>query len=141
MHKVTEVHHRVPRRLLAAHDRMLAHDRLDGEALKLWFEYEGLLFEYGLDPDISRAELEQAIEASAVEVSYEEHRSRIHAPDWPRWGRKGGLVTLERYGRIWFVHLARWRWRKITAGELARVREELRQSTARECAQAIGEVA
>jgi hypothetical protein len=126
MHEATEVHHRVPRRLLAAHDRMLAHDRLDGEALQLWFEYEGLLLEFGLNPDITREELEQAIEASAVEIAYEEHRYEIHSADWPSWGRKGGLATLERYGRIWFVHLARRRWRKITAAELARLRERLR---------------
>jgi hypothetical protein len=140
MHEATEVHHRVPRRLLAAHDRMLAHDRLDGEALQLWFEHEGLLLEFGLNPDISREELEQAIEASAVEVSYEEHRFEIHAPDWSRWGCKGGLATLERYGRIWFVHLARRRWRKITAAELARVRERLRP-VARRRGPAAGETA
>ena len=141
MPEATEVHHQVPRRLLAAHDRMRAHTALNGEALQLWFEYEELLFEYGLDPDISREGLEQAIEASAVEVSYEEHRSRIHAPDWPRWGRKGGLAILERYGRGWFVHLARRRWNRITVGELARVREELRRTTTQESAPAIGEVA
>jgi hypothetical protein len=140
MHEATEIHHRVPRRLLAAHDRMFAHDRLDGEALQLWFEYEELLFEYGLDPDITREELEQAIEASAVEITYEEHRSEIHAPDWPRWGRKGGLATLERYGRIWFVYLARRRWRKITAAELSRVRERLCPAV-RECGPAAGESA
>jgi hypothetical protein len=140
MHEATEIHHQVPRRLLAAHDRIRAHTALNGEALQLWFEYEGLLLEFGLDPDISREELEQAIKASAVEVSYEEHRSRIHALGWPRWGRKGGLATLERYGRIWFVHLARKRWRKITAEELARVREELRRA-AGTCDRAVGEVA
>ena len=67
-----------------------------------------------------------AIEASAVEITYEEPRSRIHATNWACWGRKGGLATLERYGRTWFVHLARRRWRKVTAAELARVRESLR---------------
>jgi hypothetical protein len=127
MHDATEVHHQVPRRLLAAHDRMRAHTALNGEAMQQWFEYEGLLLKFGLDPDISREELEQAIEASAVEVSYEEHRSRIHSTDWPRWGRKGGLATLERYGRDWFVHLARRRWNRITAWELAHVREKLRR--------------
>jgi hypothetical protein len=140
MHEATEVHHWVPRCLLAAHDRMLAHVRLDGEALQLWFEYEGLLLEFGLDLGISREELEQAIEASTVKVSYEEHRSRIHSADWPRWGRKGGLATLERYGQVWFAHLARRRWRKITAEELARIREELRWA-AGTCEQAVGEVA
>jgi hypothetical protein len=138
MPEATEVHHQVPRRLLAAHDRMRAHTALNGEVLQLWFEYEGLLLEFGLDPDISREELEQAIEASAVEVTYEEHRSEIHSAEWPRWGRKGGLATLERYGRIWFVHLARRRWRKITAAELARVRERLRR-VVRERGPAAGE--
>lgn len=123
----TEVHHRVPRRLLAAHDRAWERKELDGEALQLWFEYEELLFEFGLDPGLSREELVEAIQASAVVVSYEEHRSRIHAADWVRWGREGGLTTLERYGHAWFGHLARRRWGKITAGELARVRERLRQ--------------
>ena len=127
MPEATEVHHRVPRRLLAAHDRMVAREQLDSEALQLWFEYEELLFEFGLDPDLSREELVEAIESSAVVVSYEEHRSRIHAADWVRWGREGGLVTLKRYGRAWFGHLARRRWGKITAGELARARERLRR--------------
>ncbi|CAN5289395.1 hypothetical protein BH24ACT19_BH24ACT19_08080 [soil metagenome] len=127
MPEATEVHHRVPRRLLAAYDRARARKQFDGEALQLWFEYEELLFEFGLDPDLSREELEEAIESSAMVVSYEEHRSRIHAADWVRWGRKGGLATLERYGRAWFSHLARRRWRKITTGELARIQERLRQ--------------
>lgn len=127
MPEATEVHHRVPRRLLAVYDRMVARERLDGEALQLWFEYEGLLLEFGLDPDVSREELERAIEASAVEVTHEEHRSEIHAADWPSWGRKGGLATLERHGRAWFRHLALRRWRQITAGELARIRGRLRR--------------
>ena len=127
MPEATEVHHRVPRRLLAAYDRMMARERLDGEALQLWFEYEGLLLEFGLDPNLSREELERTIEASAVEVTHEEHRSEIHAADWPRWGRQGGLATLERYGHAWFRHLALRRWDRITAEELARVRERLRR--------------
>jgi hypothetical protein len=129
MHELKEIHHRVPRHLLGAHDRMQAHVSLDGEALQLWFEYEGLLLEFGLDPDLSREELQEAIESSAVEVTYEEHRSEIHAAEWPRWGRKGGVATLKRYGRGWFACLARRRWGRITAGELARVREELRRVT------------
>ena len=127
MPEATEVHHRVPRRLLAAYDRMMAREQLDGEALQLWFEYEGLLLEFGLAPDISREELERAIEASAILVTREEHRSEIHAADWPRWGHKGGLATLERYGRGWFWHLALRRWNRITAEELACVRERLRR--------------
>ena len=125
MHESTEIHHRVPRHLLDAHDRMQTHAALDGVALQLWFEYEGLLLEFGLDPDVSREELQEAIESSAVVVTYEEHRSYIHAPDWPRWGRKGGLATFKRYGRGWFACLARRRRGRITAGDLARVRQEL----------------
>ena len=125
MHESTEIHHRVPRHLLDAHDRMQTHAALDGVALQLWFEYEGLLLEFGLDPDVSREELQEAIESSTVVVTYEEHRSYIHAPDWPRWGRKGGLATFKRYGRGWFACLARRRWGRITAGDLARVRQEL----------------
>ncbi|MGI8910831.1 MAG: hypothetical protein ACR2JR_09815 [Rubrobacteraceae bacterium] len=118
----TEVHHRVPRHLLAVYDRMVARERLDAEALQMWFECEGLLLELGLDPDISRKELERAIEASAVEVTYEEHRSEIHAADWPHWGRKGGLATLERYGHGWFRLLALRRHRKVTSEELKMAR-------------------
>jgi hypothetical protein len=125
MHESTEIHHRVPRHLLDAHDRMQTHAALDGVALQLWFEYEGLLLEFGLDLNVSREELQEAIESSAVAVTYEEHRSYIHAPDWPRWGRKGGLATFKRYGRGWFACLARRRWGRITAGDLARVRQEL----------------
>jgi hypothetical protein len=129
MHESKEIHHRVPRHLLGAHDRMQSHAALDGEALQLWFEYEGLLLEFGLDPDLSREDLEEAIESSAVEVTYEGHRSEIHAADWPRWGRKGGLATLKLYGRGWFACLARRRWGRITVMELARVREEMRRIT------------
>lgn len=127
MSEATEVHHRVPRRLLAAYDRMVARERLDAEALQLWFECEGMLLDHGLDPDVSREELERAIEASAVEVTHEEHRSGIHGADWSRWGREGGLATLERYGHAWYRQLALRRWRKITAGELACARERLRR--------------
>ena len=128
MSVTTETHHRVPRRLLTAHDRAWERKDFDGEALQLWMEYEELLSEYGLVPELSREELVEAIEASAVMGTYEEHRFQIHAADWARWGREGGLATLERYGRAWFCHLARRRWRKVTSGELARVRERLRRA-------------
>lgn len=126
--KTTEMHHRLPRRLLAAHDRMCSHKELDGNPLQEWFEYEELLLEFGLDPDISRKELEAKIEGSVVEISYEEHRYAVHSQDWPRWGRLGGLKVLELYGAVYFSYLARRRWRKISAGELSRVRDRLRLS-------------
>ena len=126
--KTTELHHRVPRRLLTAHDRLRSHQQLDGDALQAWFDYEELLFEFGLAPDISRKELEERIEDSVVEISYEEHRYSIHGKDWSRWGRMGGLKVLELYGPVYFAYLARRRWRKVSTGELSRVRERLRLS-------------
>lgn len=134
MHEKTmEVHHKVPRRLLIAHDRMHSHQKLDGDALQVWFDYEELLFEFGLDPNISREELKRKIEDSEVWVTYEEHRFGIHVQDWPRWGRMGGLRVLELYGATYFTHLARLRWNRITARDLVSIRERLywaRQSTA-----------
>jgi hypothetical protein len=124
----TEVHHRIPRSLLAAHDRMTAHGELDGAALQAWFDFEEECHRRGVSSDLSREELEDAIEGSAVEVSREEHRGEIHAADWTRWGRMGGLRVLELYGPAYFVNLARRRWRRITAEELTRVRERLRQA-------------
>lgn len=131
--KRMEVHHQVPRRLLAAHDRMHSRQQLDGDALQEWFDYEELLFEFGLDPDISREELKRKIDDSAVWVTYEEHRSGIHGQEWRRWGRIGGLRVLELYGATYFRHLARLRWNRITARDLVSIRERLyraRQSTA-----------
>lgn len=126
--KTTELHHHVPRRLLTAHDRLRSHQQLDGDALQAWFDYEELLFEFDLDPDISRKELEERIEDSVVEIPYEENRHIIHGRDWSRWGRMGGLKVLELYGPVYFTYLARRRWRKVSTGELSRVRERLRLS-------------
>ena len=124
----TEVHHRVPRGLLAAYDRMMARGELDGDALQAWFDFEEECFRRGVSPDLSREELEAAIEGSTVEVSREEHRGKIHAADWPRWGRMGGLKMLELYGPTYFVALARRRWCRITPEELACVRKRLRRA-------------
>lgn len=123
----TEVHHRVPRSLLSLHDRMVGREGLDGAALQAWFDFEEECRRAGVSPDLSRKELEATIEGSAVEVSREEHRGAIHAADWPRWGRMGGLKVLELYGPRYFAALAHRRWRRISPEELARVRERLRR--------------
>jgi len=123
----TEGHHRVPRSLLSLHDRMMACEGLDGAALQAWFDFEGECRRHGVSPDLSREELEAAIEDSVVEVSREEHRGTIHAADWTRWGRMGGLRVLELYGPHYFVALAHRRWRRIAPEELATVRERLRR--------------
>ena len=116
-----EVHHRVPRCLLGFFDRFIAGD-LDGEGLQAWFEWEEEAFRYGVDPDVSREELEAVIEASASSVPDTEHwAGHSRAGDFARWGRRGGLRTLALYGRGWFAFLACRRWEKITAEQLAEV--------------------
>ena len=114
-----EVHHCVPRSLLSFYDRFVTGD-LDGEGLQAWWNWEEEAFRYGVDPDLSRKELEALIEASVSLVPATTHRSgHSRAGDFSRWGRRGGLRTLALYGRGWFALLAMRRWRKITAEQLA----------------------
>lgn len=53
-----------------------------------------------------------------MEIQREEHRE-VHAGDFARWGRLGGLATARRYGTAWMALLARRRWEKVTAEALA----------------------
>jgi hypothetical protein len=71
--------------------------------------------------EISRGDLERLVEASAVLLEREKHRL-IHGSDWQRWGRRGGLATLRRYGTSWYSALARKRWGKLEAEDLDRAR-------------------
>jgi hypothetical protein len=71
-----------------------------------------------VDPDVSREELAALVEGSTVEIPREEHRNG-HASDFARWGRRGGLVIVRRYGTAWFGLLARRRWERISAEELS----------------------
>jgi hypothetical protein len=114
-----EVHHCVPRCLLSFYDRFVTGD-MDGEGLQAWWSWEEEAFRYGVDPNLSRKELEALIEASASLVPATAHqRGHSRAGDFSRWGRRGGLRTLALYGRGWFALLAMRRWRKITAEQLA----------------------
>lgn len=117
--RTEEVHHRVPRCLLSLRDRADAAG-FDGGGIELWMEYEHEAARYGVDVSILREELAKLVEASTVLLSREWH-SEGHARggDFARWGRRGGLATLARYGRGWFGLLAKRRWRKITAEQLA----------------------
>jgi hypothetical protein len=117
----TEIHHRIPRHLLQLRARATSCGALDGEGLQAWADFELEALHYGVEPNISCAELEQLIEASAVELPYHEHRAVEHASDWPRWGRLGGLVTCQRYGHAWFSLLARKRWGKVGDEDLRTV--------------------
>jgi hypothetical protein len=111
-----EVHHRVPQCLLRLHDEAHAGE-LDGEGFQAWldFEHEALL--WGVDPEIGREELEALIEASTLSLTRDDHRS-LHETDFARWGRRGGMATLQRYGRGWFALLGRRRHGRITPEEL-----------------------
>ncbi len=116
-----EVHHRVARCVLGLRDRADAcADPLSAEGLALWMDYELEALRFGVDPDLYREELAALIEGSTVEIAREEHRNG-HADDFARWGRRGGLATLRRYGTAWFSLLARRRWERITAEALAEV--------------------
>jgi hypothetical protein len=115
-----EVHHAVPQCLLRLRDRADAHQELDGAGIQLWLDYELEVLRYGIDPDISREELAALIEGSAVLLPHEEHRN-THESDFVRWGRRGGLATLKRYGTSWFSLLARRRWERVSGTELEQV--------------------
>jgi hypothetical protein len=115
-----EVHHRVPCCLLGLRERAGAKDDLDGDALQTWMEWELEAARYGVDPDVSRERLAELVERSTVEMGRDEHREE-HAGDFARWGRRGGLATLRRYGSAWFSLLARRRWGRITAERLTEV--------------------
>jgi hypothetical protein len=111
-----ELHHRVPRCLLALRDKAEA-GALDGAGFQAWLDYEHEAIRWGVDPDVSRAELAALIDASLEAIPYEDHRG-IHRADFARWGRRGGVATLERYGRAWFVALAKRRHGRITRSQL-----------------------
>ncbi len=116
-----ELHHRVPQCLLRLYDRAASHQGDDDcEGIQLWLEFEWEAMRYGVDPDISRDDLATLIEASTVMLSREEHRAG-HESDFVRWGRRGGLATLRRYGTSWFSLLARRRWKHLSWAEFEQV--------------------
>ena len=105
-----EVHHRVPCCLLKVYDRGHGPE-LEPEDLQAWFDWEEEAFRYGVDPDIFREDLVALIEGSTVVLEGKAHRaSHSAAGDFARWGRQGGLTTLNLYGRGWSALLARRRW-------------------------------
>ena len=118
MMAATEIHHTVPRCLLRLRDRADAAP-LDGEGIELWLEFEYEAMRYGVDVDISRDDLAELVGASVVVLDETDHRD-VHsaAGDFARWGRRGGLETLRRYGRGWFRLLGRRRHGRITPEEL-----------------------
>ena len=95
--------------------------RLDGERVELWLEYEHEAMRYGVDVAISHEDLAELVEVSVVLIDAGGQR-RIHETDFQRWGRRGGIRTLERYGPRWFSWLGRRRHGRATKAELQRAR-------------------
>ena len=56
-----EGHHAVPQCLLTLRDWAYAHEEFDGEGIQLWLDYELETLRWGVDPGISREELEALI--------------------------------------------------------------------------------
>ena len=113
-----ELHHGVPRCLLRLRDRADERTEIDGEGIQRWMDWECEALLYGIDPDTPRDELAEMIHRSTAEIPRDEHRE-VHAGDFARWGRRGGLATARRYGTAWMALLARRRWGRITAEALA----------------------
>ena len=110
-----ELHHAVPRCLLRLHDTAQGELRVAG--VGAWLEFEREARRWGVPVEMSREDLRRLVEASTEVMERERHRL-LHASDWRRWGRRGGLSTLRRYGTEWFVLLALRRWGRITAEDL-----------------------
>ena len=114
-----ETHHMVPRCLLRLHERARGELRVAG--VGAWLEFELEAKRWGVPVEITREDLEELVERSAVVLERERHRL-IHESDWQRWGRRGGLTVRGRYGTEWFALLALRRWGRITAADLEAAR-------------------
>ncbi len=110
-----ELHHAVPQCLLRLRERAEGELRLAG--VGAWLEFEHECQRWGVPVEIAREDLEALVAASTEVMEREKHRL-LHATDWQRWGRRGGLSTLRRYGSDWFALLALRRWGRITAADL-----------------------
>jgi hypothetical protein len=114
-----ETHHAAPRCLLRLHDA--AHDSVNGHRADAWLEFTLEARRWSVPVEISRQDLEELVERSAVLLERERHRL-IHESDFARWGRRGGLTVLRRYGSDWFALLALRRWSRISPAQLEAAR-------------------
>ena len=115
-----ELHHAVPRCLLRLHEEA-TNGELDGAGIEACLEFEIEAMRWDVPVEIGREDLERLVEASTVVLDREKHRM-IHLNDWQRWGRRGGLATLRRYGSDWFALLALRRWNLISPANLEAAR-------------------
>lgn len=105
--------------MLKLHER--ARGELRAAGVGAWLEFETEAERWGVPVEIDREDLEVLVERSVVVLDRERHRL-IHESDWQRWGRRGGLAVLGRYGTEWFALLALRRWGRITAADLEAAR-------------------
>ena len=115
-----ELHHAVPRCLLRLHEDV-TNGELDGAGVEAWLEFEMEAMRWGVPVEISREDLQRLVESSTEIIEREKHRL-LHSTDWQRWGRRGGLTTLRRYGSDWFALLALRRWGRISPADLEAAR-------------------
>ena len=110
-----ERHHAAPRCLIRLRDRAEGELRFAG--VGAWLEFEHEAGRWGVPVEIGREDLQRLVESSVELLDREKHRL-LHSSDWRRWGRRGALETVRRYGTDWFSLLALRRWGRITAADL-----------------------
>lgn len=107
------LHHEAPRHLLRLHREAYEAegDLGRGDSIEAWLEWEREAMRYGVPVEIGLGDLAELVRDSTVLIPADEHRNgHSQRGDFARWGRRGGLETLRRYGRRHFVLLARHRW-------------------------------
>lgn len=115
-----EVHHAAPRCLLRLWDR--ANGSLpDPDVSPAWLEWADEAGRWGVPVAIDRGDLAELVARSAEVLDRERHRL-LHESDWQRWGRRGGLATVRRYGRSWMALLVLRRWGRIDEAALEAAR-------------------
>ncbi len=117
------VHHQTPRNLLRLHHEASAAAEITGEGIEAWLEWEIEATRYGVDVEIAPEDLAELVESSTVLVPEEAHRNgHSEGGDFARWGRRGGLRTLQLYGTAWFSALALKRWGRLSREDLEAAR-------------------
>jgi hypothetical protein len=115
------LHHQAPRHLLRLHREAHEAGGIGDDSIEAWLEWEREAMRYGVPVEIGLGDLAELVRDSVVILPADEHRNgHCDAGDFARWGRRGGLETLRRYGRRHFALLAALRWgRPGAAAELA----------------------
>jgi hypothetical protein len=116
------IHHEKPRHLLRLHREALTGE-LNGAGVEAWLSWEDAAHRYGVPVEVGTDDLAELVESSTVLLPEEDHRNgHSLSGDFARWGRMGGLRTLQLYGTSWFALLALRRWDRISAADLEAAR-------------------